>query len=156
MKGNFDIKRKHRIIPMLFALALLLNVRNAWAGTETEDDISIHTISTYKMSDTEIKEHFEERKDGNIGVSSIAPVQEDGLVSYGQNIPKTQWDLSSGKYDFSGTATTVDLYTNYYFTGRTKYIAEIKNYSDEELTVKAKYGTILTKETINIKPGYTW
>lgn len=66
----------------------------------------------------------------NIGVSP-EPITRD------TSRPTQLWDISS-RYDFAGTSASQNMYTNYYFTGRTKYRVHVENDSDYTLRVRVK------------------
>lgn len=66
----------------------------------------------------------------NIGVSPEP-------ITRGTSIPKELWDISS-RYDFAGTSAHQNMYTNYYFKGRTKYRVHVENNSDYILRVRVK------------------
>jgi|GEM_PF-4052098 len=59
-------------------------------------------------------------------------------VYAGVDKPTSTWDLSTkGKYTFSGEAYAVDLYTNYYLTGKSSVTISITNKSTSK-SMKAK------------------
>lgn len=69
----------------------------------------------------------------NIGVSP-EPITRD------TSIPTKLWDISS-RYNFAGTSAAQNMYTNYYFTGRTSYRVHVANDSDYILRVRVKKRT---------------
>lgn len=73
----------------------------------------------------------------NIGVSEICP---DGKVStINSERPSKVWNIKkNGRYDFSGTANNICIYTNYKFTGKTGYKYYVKNTGKHSMVVKAK------------------
>lgn len=69
------------------------------------------------------------------------------------SIPSDVWNISSsGRYNFSGSSNTVNVYTNYKFNGKSSYTIYVKNTGDYQLTVKAKTRLKTYKKTI-IAPG---
>lgn len=73
----------------------------------------------------------------NIGVSEICPDGE--LSTFGMDRPETVWNIKKkGRYDFSGSANNVCIYTNCKFTGKTSYTFHVKNTGKNPIVVKAK------------------
>lgn len=93
-----------------------------------------------------------------IGVSYDEPLE---YSSRSTSIPSNYWDLSTqGTYSFSGSAQNLNLYTNYYFKGKTSYTVYIKNSRNSDLTVKLKdrfktYGTIIVPANSSITKTIT-
>ena len=53
--------------------------------------------------------------------------------------PSKVWNIKkNGRYDFSGTANNICIYTNYKFTGKTGYKYYVKNTGKHSMVVKAK------------------
>lgn len=79
----------------------------------------------------------EEMTQPNIGVSEISPDMRDN--EKGASRPSNVWNIKTkGRYNFSGSANTVTIYTNYKFNGKTSYKVSVKNTGKYPLTVKAK------------------
>jgi len=72
------------------------------------------------------------------GILLICIVSISIPVYAGVDKPTSTWDLSSkGRYNFSGEAYAVDLYTNYYLTGKSSVTISITNKSTSK-SMKAK------------------
>jgi|GEM_PF-3050963 len=144
------MKLKRTIVALLTSLSIICVPASVCAETATpnEESISMHIISVEKMSDAEINAHNMLGNHETTGLTEINP------ITRGLSRPDTAWDLSTGDYSFSGSASNSDLYTNYYFTGYTKYQVQIKNYSNTTLTAKVKTFWS-TKEELTVAPGYT-
>lgn len=113
----------------------------------------------------EAKINLIESTPNNIGVSTEAPIgsalaenSTDEISPYGLGKPSTDnvVDLNDGKMKFSGEAKRSKLFTNNYFTGKSKVSYSITNYNDNELTVKVytQYGIFAT-ETIKVPANTT-
>ena len=145
---------KMKIISTLAIFSMLctpMSVAADASSPENNEDINIRIISEEKMSDEEIQE-YNAKEHVNIGLTEQ---NSTGIVPYGIGIPTTKYNISTTTaYNFAGSSTSGNLYTNYYFSGYEKYYVQIKNYSDTTLTAKVKT-FFSTKKTLTVKPGNT-
>lgn len=78
--------------------------------------------------------------DENVGVSEVPPITyESEIVPFGTSKPTDDkiWNLTSqGRYDFNGSSTGADLYSNYFLTGVSKVKIYVKNNDSVKLKVK--------------------
>ena len=78
----------------------------------------------------------------------------NNIVARGIDQPTEVWNIfESGKYYFSGSATTDDLYTQYRFTSKTEYTVYVNNLRSSAQTVncyRSQYNTLF--ETFEV-PG---
>lgn len=71
---------------------------------------------------------------------------EESLVTYPPNSvigindankPTKLWDIaSSGQYDFSGSSDSQELYTKYYFAGKTSYTIHVKQGGTNSIRIR--------------------
>ena len=109
-----------------------------------EYDFGIELISVEKST--------EEEKEEIKGLSGLVEEKTRGLSR-----PSQVWNVGTeGRCSFSGEASRSNLYSEYVFTGKSKYTYSVRNWHDEELTIKIKKDNLLgsTIETIII-PGNT-
>ena len=75
---------------------------------------------------------------GDIGVSTTEPdsAPAGGITACGLNPPTIVWNIiSKGSYSFAGSATGSTLYTNYKFTGKSKYEVKVVNSHSKTLKI---------------------
>jgi len=75
---------------------------------------------------------------GDIGVSTTEPdsTPSGGITACGLNPPTTVWNIASkGSYSFAGSATGSTLYTNYKFTGKSRYEVKVVNNHSKTLKI---------------------
>lgn len=94
----------------------------------------------------------------NIGVSPIEPIDpldNGGISTKGTSIPSNVWNVAKkGEYKFSGTSNFYTLYSNYLFTGKTKYSWNCTN-RNSSYTMNLKLKTrVKTYDETNIKPKH--
>lgn len=78
----------------------------------------------------------EPKETTNIGVGTEKPGDNTNPNIKGIDRPSSTWNVATkGQYDFSGSATGSTLYTNYKFTGATKYYVNVTNRRDGTLKV---------------------
>lgn len=121
-------------------------------------------VSFTSVSAQEANEDFEEFEAfENVGVSVdpfyLDEVDEGEVSTRGVNPPISEWDVSKkGQYDFRGNAGKSDLYTNYYFVGKTSYRVEVKNFRSTTLKVELRkrstFGSSLVRSW-NVHPKAT-
>lgn len=79
----------------------------------------------------------------SFSVSAFAVSEEQNIgvspepVTRGTSRPSQLWNISS-RYNFAGTSAYQNMYTNYYFTGKTQYRVHVENHSDYTLRVRVK------------------
>ena len=81
------------------------------------------------------------------------PFSENEVSLYGTTIPKSLWNLNSNPYNFSGSASNSNLYSNYLLVGKTNVTVKVENKGSNTLTVlykRHRWG-IIPDETITTK-----
>lgn len=135
-----------KVLTMVISALLLLLTSVPAVAASDDAKVSNHS-EVEARDDISVKEVYN-------GVSPTEPTDET-ITPQGTSIPSSVWNIvNNGQYDFSGVSNYQVLYTNYKFTGKTKYTVRVTNNESSDLVVDAK-STLTTYSTMTVKPGHS-
>ncbi|SEO95625.1 hypothetical protein SAMN04488134_12116 [Amphibacillus marinus] len=121
--------------------------------------VSLTTVSAQESSEVKNDDELEVLE--NVGESHEPAYVDEGkgeISLLGLGVPSNIWNISSkGQYDFSGSAQSSTLYTNYLLTGQSSYSVRINNLRNDTLRVdlmqKNDFCFDSNVRTWNVSPG---